>query len=85
MLINKTNFFLTILFLLFFLGEGTLFSQSKEDLEEKRKELVSEINQIEKLIDNSLNKKRTLLTNLENLYFYLANILPLLKLVFLAF
>jgi len=69
MLINKTNFFLTILFLLFFLGEGTLFSQSKEDLEEKRKELVSEINQIEKLIDNSLNKKRTLLTNLENLKF----------------
>jgi len=69
MLINKTRFFLTILFLVFFLGEDALFGQSKEDLEEKRKELVSDINQIEKLIDNSINKKRTLLTNLENLKF----------------
>ncbi len=69
MLINKTRFFLTILFLVFFLGEDALFGQSKEDLEEKRKELVSDINQIEKLIENSINKKRTLLTNLENLKF----------------
>ena len=46
-----------------------LFAQSKEALERKRQELTSDIKQIEKLIDNSLNKKRTLLTNLENLKF----------------
>lgn len=46
-----------------------LFAQSKEALERKRQELTSDIKQIEKLIDNSLNKKRTLVTNLENLKF----------------
>ena len=46
-----------------------LFAQSKETLERKRQELTSDIKQIEKLIDNSLNKKRALVTNLENLKF----------------
>tara|TARA_B110001454_G_scaffold88503_1_gene84662 strand:- start:1117 stop:2328 length:1212 start_codon:yes stop_codon:yes gene_type:complete len=69
MLINKMRFVLTILFLVSLLGDGILFAQSKEDLERKRQEITSDINQIEKLIDNSLNKKRALLTNLENLKF----------------
>jgi septal ring factor EnvC (AmiA/AmiB activator) len=69
MLINKMRFVLTILFLFSLLGDGILFAQSKEDLERKRQEITSDINQIEKLIDNSLNKKRALLTNLENLKF----------------
>ncbi|HIG89593.1 MAG TPA: peptidase M23 [Flavobacteriaceae bacterium] len=69
MLINKMRFVLTILFLFSLLGDGMLFAQSKETLESKRQELTSEIKQIEKLIDNSLNKKRTLVTNLENLKF----------------
>ena len=60
---------LTILFLFSLLGDGILFAQSKEDLERKRKEITSDIKQIEKLIDNSFNKKRALLTNLENLKF----------------
>ena len=63
------RFILTILFLFSLLGDGILFAQSKEDLERKRQEITSDINQIEKLIDNSLNKKRALLTNLENLKF----------------
>jgi septal ring factor EnvC (AmiA/AmiB activator) len=63
------RFVLTILFLFSLLGDGILFAQSKEDLERKRQEITSDINQIEKLIDNSLNKKRALLTNLENLKF----------------
>ena len=63
------RFVLTILFLVSLLGDGILFAQSKEDLERKRQEITSDINQIEKLIDNSLNKKRALLTNLENLKF----------------
>ncbi|MEO2056108.1 MAG: peptidoglycan DD-metalloendopeptidase family protein [Flavobacteriaceae bacterium] len=63
------RFVLTILFLFSLLGDGMLFAQSKETLESKRQELTSEIKQIEKLIDNSLNKKRTLVTNLENLKF----------------
>ena len=67
MLINKMRFVLTILFLFSLLGDGMLFAQSKEALERKRQELTSDIKQIEKLIDNSLNKKRTLVTNLENL------------------
>ena len=46
-----------------------LFAQSKEALERKREELTSDIKQIEKLIDNSLNKKKALLTNVENLKF----------------
>tara|TARA_B100001146_G_scaffold165961_1_gene146795 strand:+ start:3033 stop:4244 length:1212 start_codon:yes stop_codon:yes gene_type:complete len=69
MLINKMRFILTILFLFSLLGDGILFAQSKEDLERKRKEITSDIKQIEKLIDNSFNKKRALLTNLENLKF----------------
>ena len=69
MLINKMRFVLTILFLFSLLGDGMLFAQSKETLERKRQELTSDIKQIEKLIDNSLNKKRTLVTNLENLKF----------------
>ena len=69
MLINKMRFILTILFLFSILGDGILFAQSKEDLERKRKEITSDIKQIEKLIDNSFNKKRALLTNLENLKF----------------
>ena len=60
---------LTILFLSSLLGDGMLFAQSKETLERKRQELTSDIKQIEKLIDNSLNKKRALVTNLENLKF----------------
>ena len=63
------RFILTILFLFSLLGDGILFAQSKEDLERKRKEITSDIKQIEKLIDNSFNKKRALLTNLENLKF----------------
>ena len=63
------RFVLTILFLFSLLGDGMLFAQSKETLERKRQELTSDIKQIEKLIDNSLNKKRTLVTNLENLKF----------------
>ena len=63
------RFVLTILFLFSLLGDGMLFAQSKEALERKRQELTSDIKQIEKLIDNSLNKKRTLVTNLENLKF----------------
>jgi septal ring factor EnvC (AmiA/AmiB activator) len=69
MLINKMRFVLTILFLFSLLGDGMLFAQSKETLERKRQELTSDIKQIEKLIDNSLNKKRALVTNLENLKF----------------
>ena len=69
MLINKMRFILTILLLFSLLGDGILFAQSKEDLERKRKEITSDIKQIEKLIDNSFNKKRALLTNLENLKF----------------
>ena len=53
------RFVLTILFLFSLLGDGMLFAQSKEALERKRQELTSDIKQIEKLIDNSLNKKRT--------------------------
>jgi len=63
------RFVLTILFLFSLLGDGMLFAQSKETLERKRQELTSDIKQIEKLIDNSLNKKRALVTNLENLKF----------------
>jgi len=63
------RFVLTILFLFSLLGDGVLFAQSKEALERKREELTSDIKQIEKLIDNSLNKKRALLTNVENLQF----------------
>ena len=63
------RFVLTILFLFSLLGDGVLFAQSKEALERKREELTSDIKQIEKLIDNSLNKKRALLTNVENLKF----------------
>ena len=63
------RFVLTILFLFALLGDGMLFAQSKEALERKREELTSDIKQIEKLIDNSLNKKKALLTNVENLKF----------------
>ena len=63
------RFVLTILFLFSLLGNGVLFAQSKEALERKREELTSDIKQIEKLIDNSINKKRALLTNVENLEF----------------
>jgi len=47
----------------------SIFSQSKEDLEIKKQALKTEIQNIETLIQKSTNKKRNLLTSVENLKF----------------
>ena len=57
------------IFLFFFLFSQSILSQSKEDLEIKKQVLKSEIQNIETLIKKSTNKKRDLLTNVENLKF----------------
>ena len=57
------------IFLFFFLFSQSILSQSKEDLETKKQVLKTEIQNIETLIKKSTNKKRDLLTNVENLKF----------------
>ena len=57
------------IFLCFFVLSQSIFSQSKEDLEIKKQVLKTEIQNIETLIKKSTNKKRDLLTNVENLKF----------------
>lgn len=58
-----------ILFLCFFLFTQAFFSQSQEDLEIKKQELKTQIKNIEILISKSINKKKDLLINAENLKF----------------
>ena len=58
-----------ILFLCFFLFTQAFFSQSQEDLEIKKQELKTQIKNIEILISKSINKKKDLLINVENLKF----------------
>ena len=57
------------IFLCFFMLSQSIFSQSKEDLEIKKQALKTEIQNIETLIQKSTNKKRNLLTSVENLKF----------------
>ena len=63
------RYFLALLFCLSFFSNQSLFSQTKSDLEQKKQQLAADIKNIELLIDKSINKKRELLTNVENLRF----------------
>ena len=63
------RYFLALLFCLSFFSNQALFSQTKSDLEQKKQQLAADIKNIELLIDKSINKKRELLTNVENLRF----------------
>ena len=63
------RYFLALLFCLSFFFNQSLFSQTKSDLEQKKQQLAADIKNIELLIDKSINKKRELLTNVENLRF----------------
>ena len=63
------RYFLALLFCLSFFFNQALSSQTKSDLEQKKEQLAFDIKNIELLIDKSKNKKRELLTNVENLRF----------------
>ena len=63
------RYFLALLFCLSFFSNQLVFSQTKSDLEQKKQQLAADIKNIEQLIDKSINKKRELLTNVENLRF----------------
>tara|TARA_B100000029_G_scaffold109779_1_gene101333 strand:+ start:3167 stop:4396 length:1230 start_codon:yes stop_codon:yes gene_type:complete len=68
-LINQMKYIYKFLFFCVFLFSQSLFPQSKQDLEMQKQELTTEIKKIEKLINQSKNRKRDLLINAENLKF----------------
>ncbi len=54
---------------LFFIFNQSIFSQTKSDLEQKKQQIAFDIKKIEQLIYKSINKKKELLINVENLTF----------------
>ena len=64
-----TRYFLALLLFLFFIFNQSIFSQTKSDLEQKKQQIAFDIKKIEQLIYKSINKKKELLINVENLTF----------------
>jgi len=63
------RYFLALFLSLYFIFNQPLFSQTKSDLEQKKQQIAFDIKNIEQLIYKSINKKKELLVNVENLTF----------------
>ena len=70
-MLSRLSFFLFTLFLFAYSLNGYSQYLNQSDLERKRIELTKEINNIQKLISNSKNKKKLVVENIENLNYKL--------------
>ena len=70
-MLSRLSFLLFTLFLFAYSLNGYSQYLNQSDLERKRIELTKEINNIQKLISNSKNKKKLVVENIENLNYKL--------------